>query len=123
MSDDREREGTEKRRREMQENYNRELLKLFEKAQTENQHLEKENSFHTAKNGRRDLAVHLAVTVLPRVNGRTVVGEKDLELNQYCFEIPAGKQPFPLSNLKRAFWELCSHGYKEVMKAGGAREG
>jgi hypothetical protein len=108
---------------EQEKNYNAELAKLFEKAITENRKWEQDNSYHFAKTGKRDVVVHMAVTVLPRVDGHTIFGEKERELVQFCFEIPARAFPARVSMLKKAFSELMTRGYQTLMKIGAVREG
>lgn len=94
---------------------NQELLAKF---LTESRHLEKEGSFHVSRTGRRDIVVHLAVTILPRVDGNTVVGENSREMGQWCFELPA--RALPISNGKciKAFAELCHIGKQVLMTMG-----
>lgn len=99
-----------------------EVLKLFAKAEVEQRALDKENSFHLAKTGKRDIIVHLQVTVLPEVNERVVVGERMKECEQLCFRIPARMVPARRQVWEKAFRELMTFGFKQVISIGGLRE-
>lgn len=102
--------------------YTDELVKLYQKAETEQQALEREDSFHFAKTKRRDVVVHCAVTILPRVNGKTLIGEKQVELPQLCFEIPARDLPMRSRLWQKPFRELMTVAYQQLMKIGAVRE-
>jgi hypothetical protein len=105
-----------------QGDYTDELLKLYKKAETEQQALEREDSFHFAKTKRRDIVVHCAVTILPRVNGKTLIGEKQVELPQLCFEIPAKSIPMRSALWQQPFRELMTLAFQQLMKIGAVRE-
>lgn len=101
--------------------YQAELMKLLEKAETEQNKLESEDSFHFAKSRRRDIVVHCVVTILPRVNGKHVIGEKQIELEQLCFEVPARALPAKQSLWRKAYAELMTLSFQQIMKIGGVR--
>lgn len=104
--------------REQAQQVNQELLQKF---LTEKRLHEKDESLHVAKGGRRDVVIHLAVTKLARVDGHPVLGEKDQEYNQWCFEIPASQLPVKNSTIIRGFAELCHLGKQALMALGMVR--
>lgn len=106
----------------MSEKYLKELEALLKKGADEQAALDRDNSFHFAKTGKRDVVVHLAVTILPRVNGRQVIGDREREMGQWCFEIQAKHFPTKVAVLKKCFSELMTVGYQCLMKMGAVRE-
>jgi hypothetical protein len=105
-----------------QKGYTEELMNLLKKAETEQRHLEREDSFHFVKGGKRDIVVHCVVTILPRVNGKTIIGESQKELPQLCFEVPARAIPWRRPLYQKAFAELMTLAFQQIMKIGGVRE-
>ena len=95
---------------------------LLHKFLTESRAAERDNSFHVSRTGKRDIVVHLAVTILPDVDGHRVIGEKEREVNQFCFRIPASRLPMSNAHAIRAFSELAMCGKKEMMKIGVIHE-
>jgi hypothetical protein len=91
---------------------------LLKKLITEQRAHEKDESFHVSRTGKRDVAVHMAVTILPRVNGKTVIGEAEREYNQWCFVIPAQKLPMHPSTCNQAFRELVRFAVQALMSLG-----
>ena len=91
---------------------------LLRKLATEQRALEKDQSMHLARTGRRDVVVHLAVTVLPRVDGVNIVGEVEKEYNQWVIEFPARVLPIRQAKLHRAFANLAHTGMQALMKLG-----
>lgn len=94
---------------------------LTKKLITEQRAHEKDNSMHFAKTGKRDIVVHLAVTVLPTVNGVNIVGEVEKEYEQWCFKINARQLPMPRSYVIKAFSELAHMGKSAMIKLGMVR--
>jgi hypothetical protein len=94
---------------------------LMKKLVTETRAHEKENSFHVSKTGRRDIVVHLAVTILPRVNGHTVIGEQEKEFGQWCFVLEAKRLPATPGVIRKALAELCHKGWETFLKMGIVR--
>ena len=97
------------------EEYTKELMA---KLRHEQRLHEKQESFHVVRSGTRDVVVHLAVTILPRVNGHAVVGEREREFNQWCFELPARSLPVSNATAIKAFSELCHVGKQALMSLG-----
>lgn len=91
---------------------------LMRKLLSEQRAHEKDESMHMAKTGRRDIVVHMAVTVRGQVNGHPIIGETDKEYNQWCFEIPARALPINNAKAVKAFAELCHLGKQALMKLG-----
>jgi hypothetical protein len=91
---------------------------LLRKLAVETRLHEKDQTMHMARTGRRDIVVHLAVTVLPRVNGITIAGEVEKEYNQWVIEFPARVLPIRQTKLHRAFANLAHTGMQALMKLG-----
>jgi hypothetical protein len=91
---------------------------LLTKLVNEQRQAEIENSFRNVKGMKRDIVVHLAVTVLPRVDGHTVIGEQEREYGQWCFVLPAKALPIKNFTAIKAFSELCHLGKQALMKLG-----
>lgn len=91
---------------------------LLDKLMNEKRLHEKDSSFHISRTGRRDVVVHLAVTVLGQVDGKRIIGEQDKEYNQYCFVFPARALPARRAKLDRAFAELATFGRQALMRLG-----
>ena len=97
---------------------NEELLQKF---LAESDKLNKDNSFSNVKTQRRDIVVHLAVTILPRVDGHDVIGEKEREMGQWCFQLPAQQLPVKNFTVIKALSELCHLGRQCLLKIGAVR--
>ena len=82
---------------------------------------EKENSFHLARGKKRDIHVNILVTIMPEVNGRTVIGEKEVPLEQIAFKLPAKILPVSNGTLIKAFSEMCHLAKQQIMKLGMVR--
>lgn len=95
---------------------------LMKKFLTEQRLHEKENSFNIARSSKRDVVVHLAVTVLPSVDGHTVIGEQEREYNQWCFKISAKELPIRNGSVIKRFAELCHTGKQALLSLGMVRE-
>lgn len=102
--------------------YNSELLKLFEKATNEQRHLSAEDSFRKVTGKKRDVMIHIAVTIMPEVNEKRVIGEKENEICQFAVRVPAPKWPIKRSWCKTMMQELTLHAYRRMMAAGLVRE-
>ena len=100
---------------------NRLLKDLTNKLMTEQRAAERDNSMHASRTGRRDIVVHLAVTILPRVDGHGIIGEQEKEFGQWCFELPAGKLPCTKPTAYKAMAELAHIGLQALMKIGVIR--
>ncbi len=94
---------------------------LLKKLATEQRLHEKDQSFHLAKGHKRDVVVHLSVTILPRVDGNNVIGETEREYNQWCFVFPARALPAPKGAVDKAFAELIVYGRQALMRLGMVR--
>lgn len=94
---------------------NAELLSKFVR---ESAHVDKENSFHVSRTGKRDIVVHMAITILPQVDGRTVVNEVEKEMCQYCFVIPARATPWSAASCTKGFAELFHRGRQVLLTMG-----
>ena len=94
---------------------NEELLAKFLK---ESAHIDKENTFHVSRTGKRDLVVHLAVTILPQVDGHIVAGEQEREMGQWCFRLNSNQLPVKNATVIRALSELAHIGKQVLMKMG-----
>lgn len=95
---------------------------LMGKLVTEQRQHEKENSFHIARGRKRDIHVNILVTIMPSVNGNTVIGEKEVPLEQIAFKLDARILPVRNATLIKAFSELCHLAKTQIMKLGMVRE-
>lgn len=91
---------------------------LTKKLVAEQRAHEKDRSMHRVRTGKRDIVVHLAVTVLGSQDEHPIIGEQDREYNQWCFKIPARHLPLRNEKANRAFAELCHAGKQALMKLG-----
>lgn len=91
---------------------------LTQKLIAEQRAHEKDQSLHRARTGRRDIVVHMAVTVMGAQDGHPIIGERDVEINQWCFKIPAKRTPMRNQTAIKAFSELCHVGKQALMKLG-----
>lgn len=69
----------------------------------------------------RDVMVNTAVTIVPRCNHLEVIGEKDNEVCQFAFELPAKKLPFPERHLRLALAEQMNMILEKMRRAGMVR--
>ena len=92
--------------------------KLIKKFLSESQHLQKDNSFYSVKGKKRDIIVHMAVTLLPEVEGRQVIGEVEREIGQWAFRMLAHQLPMPNKHALKAFSELSHIGKGALLKLG-----
>lgn len=104
-----------------QSDTNKILGELLGKAQLEQAKLNEFESIKRPSSRRRDVMVHVAVTILNRQNGVTVVGEKPNEICQYAVEIPATQFPIKMSWAKKTFEALTLHAYKKMLAFGLVR--
>jgi hypothetical protein len=91
---------------------------LMQKARTEQRAVDRENTMHVARTGKRDIIVHLAVTVLPQINGINIAGEREKEFGQWCFRLNARMLPARKGMAHKAFAELAHVGMQALMKMG-----
>ncbi len=66
----------------------------------------------------RDVMCHAAVTIVPRKNGLTIIGEKDQEVCQFAFELMARKLPWPERILREALNEQANMVLEKMRSAG-----
>lgn len=97
---------------------------LTQKLINEQRAVDKDNSMHFARTGRRDVVVHMAVTVLGSVDGHPIIGEpKEREYGQWCFVFKARQLPAPKSAVTKALVELTQFTRQAFIKLGMVREG
>ena len=94
---------------------------LMKKLLTEKRAHEKDESMHVARTGKRDVVVHLAVTVLPSVDGHNIIGQREQEYGQWCFRLNARQLPASRATLIKAFAELAHIGKQAFVKLGMMR--
>ena len=95
---------------------------LVRKLLTEQRLVEKDNTMHILRKGRRDLVVYVSVQVLPSINGVTVAGETQKEYNQWCAKFPAKMLPVTNATAKKAISELAHLAKQAMMHLGMIRE-
>lgn len=66
----------------------------------------------------RDVMVNSAVTIVPRLNGLELIGQKEIEVCQFAFELPGKKLPWPEKQLRLALSEQMNL-LLEKMRAAG----
>lgn len=98
------------------------VKELTQKLVTEQRLHEKDQSMHFAKTGKRDIVVHMALTVLPEVNGHPIFGEKEKEYQQWCFRLNARMLPTNRATLNKALAEICQFVKQGMMRIGCVRE-
>jgi hypothetical protein len=72
---------------------------------------------------RRDVQLHAAVTIMPRVNSTEIIGEKDQEVAQFCVQLDAKFGPFTRKQVDIAFEGLKEHCFAKMRAAGLLRSG
>lgn len=70
---------------------------------------------------KQDVMLHAAVTMVPRKDGISLIGEKDQEVCQFAAELFARKLPYPESHARRAFDELKEGCIRRMREAGMIR--
>lgn len=92
---------------------------LTQKLVSEQRKFDKDNSMHFAKTGKRDVVVHLAVTILGQVNGVNIIGEPaEKEVGQWCFRLNAQNLPMRTKQAYRPLAELANIGKQALMRIG-----
>lgn len=83
-----------------------ELIGYLAKHHSEQAALDRHNSFKNVKGKRRDIQIHMAITKMPAVGGRMVVGERELEFEQLACQIDAKFLPLKRENAAMLVHEI-----------------
>lgn len=95
---------------------------LTAKLMNESQRFEKDNSMHFARTGKRDVVVHIAVTILPQVDGVNIVGEREKEVGQWCFRLNSRILPVRRQHIFKYLSELATIGKNALIRIGAVIE-
>jgi hypothetical protein len=107
------------------EEVDRELEALYAKAQDELSHVKDDKTFSGGKGRHRDVMVHIAVTIMPDVEGNHVMGEKEREIGQFAARIPARwfKRGLTQTQARQMFQELTFKAFERMKLYGLTRAG
>lgn len=81
---------------------------------------DKDNTLNVARGRRRDIEIHIAVTVTNRIDGHPVIGEQDREYNQWVIVLPAKVTPLRSKTVMHSLAKLCIPVKQALMRLGYA---
>lgn len=99
-----------------------ELIKYLAQHHSEQAALDRHNSFRNVKGKRRDLQIHFAITKMPAVSGKIVLGEQELEFPQCAAQIEARFLPLKRENAVALIAEISKKLVEQLHKYGFIEE-
>jgi len=72
---------------------------------------------------KRDIQIHMSVTITNRVNNVEIFGEKEKELPQLCIQVDARNAPVRKMDLQAAFANFYARALEQMREAGLLKAG